>query len=210
MIENLIGSVRRGRCFWLVSLLALAMHGTVMARAVHHHHAQKQVVKKHVGKVKHNKWAKRRRAASPVTSVKPINNPTVSQIPPVDEATALTSAALEIARQIDVGSVPCELGAVVTLNGDAQSPGYFDVHFKNNSYRMSPVDTSTGALRLEDPKAGVVWLQLPHKSMLMDQKIGRRLADSCMSSAQHAAADASAKVPMSGLALMLNSSVTTK
>ena len=207
MITNLIRSVRRSRCFWLVSLLALAMHGTVMARAVHHHHAKKQVVKQHV---KPKKWAKSRRAASPVTSVKPINNTKVSQIPPVDEATALTSAALAIAGQIDVGSVPCEMGAVVTLKSNAQSPGYFDVHFNHNNYRMSPVDTSTGALRLEDPKAGVVWLQLPHKSMLMDQNIGRRLADSCMSPAQHAAADASAKVPMSGLALMLNSSVTTK
>ncbi len=207
MITNLIRSVRRSRCFWLVSLLALAMPGTVMARAVHHHHAKKQVVKQHV---KPKKWSKSRRAASPVFSVSPVISPTVSQIPPVDEAAALTSAALEIARQIDVGSVPCEMGAVVTLNGDAQSPGYFDVHFKNNNYRMSPVDTSTGALRLEDPKAGVVWLQLPHKSMLMDQNIGRRLADSCMSPAQHAAAAASAKVPLSGLALMLNPLITTK
>jgi hypothetical protein len=32
---------------------------------------------------------------------------------------------------------------------------------------------------LEDEKAGAVWLQLANKSMLMDQKNGRRLADEC-------------------------------
>jgi hypothetical protein len=44
---------------------------------------------------------------------------------------------------------------------------------------MKPVSTSTGAIRLEDEKAGAVWLQLANKSMLMDQKNGRRLADEC-------------------------------
>jgi hypothetical protein len=44
---------------------------------------------------------------------------------------------------------------------------------------MRPVATSTGAIRLEDEKAGAVWLQLANKSMLMDQKNGRRLADEC-------------------------------
>jgi len=44
---------------------------------------------------------------------------------------------------------------------------------------MYPVRTHTGALRLEDKKAGAVWLQLANKSMLMDQKKGRRVADDC-------------------------------
>ena len=34
-------------------------------------------------------------------------------------------------------------------------------------------------MRLEDKKAGAVWLQLANKSMLMDQKKGRRMADEC-------------------------------
>jgi hypothetical protein len=44
--------------------------------------------------------------------------------------------------------------------------------------------TSTGALRLEDKRAGAVWLQLANKSMLMDQKKGRRVADECAHPAQ--------------------------
>ena len=44
---------------------------------------------------------------------------------------------------------------------------------------MKMMPTTTGVIRLEDAKAGAVWLQLANKSMLMDQKKGRRLADEC-------------------------------
>ena len=97
---------------------------------------------------------------------------------------AMTPAELAIAERVQVGKMPCELGASVTLTADAKNPGYFDMQGKNFSYRMFPVATSTGALRLEDQKAGAVWLQLANKSMLMSQKQGIRLADECTSPAQ--------------------------
>ncbi|MEO5607644.1 MAG: hypothetical protein ABIR13_08705 [Polaromonas sp.] len=97
---------------------------------------------------------------------------------------ALTPAELAIAERVQVGKIPCELGASVTLTADAKNPGYFDMQGKNFSYRMFPVTTSTGAIRLEDQKAGAVWLQLANKSMLMNQKQGIRLADECASPAQ--------------------------
>ncbi|PUE42473.1 hypothetical protein B9Z50_00965 [Limnohabitans sp. Bal53] len=86
---------------------------------------------------------------------------------------------LAIAQQIHQGLMPCEMGASVRVQADAAAPGYFHVQGKGFRYRMYPVRTSTGALRLEDKKAGAVWLQLANKSMLMDQKKGRRLADDC-------------------------------
>ena len=94
---------------------------------------------------------------------------------------ALTPAELAIAERVYQGKLPCELGAFVTLTADAKAPGYFDVQIKKQKYRMFPVETSTGAIRLEDQKAGAVWLQLANKSMLMNQKLGQRLADECMS-----------------------------
>lgn len=112
---------------------------------------------------------------------------------------ALTPAELEIAERVHLGQLPCELGASVTLEADAQSPGYFNLHGKGFRYRMHPVATSTGAIRLEDPKAGAVWLQLANKSMLMDQKQGRRLADECMSPAQLTTAEALRKNPAPSL-----------
>ncbi len=94
---------------------------------------------------------------------------------------ALTPAELRIADQIYQGKLPCELGSAVSLRADAKVPGYFDVQHGQQKYRMFPVETSTGAIRLEDHKFGVVWLQLGNKSMLMSQKLGKRLADVCMS-----------------------------
>jgi hypothetical protein len=102
---------------------------------------------------------------------------------------ALTPAELAIAERVHVGKLPCELGSSVTLTKDEKSAGYFDVQGKNFKYRMFPVATTTGAIRLEDHKAGAVWLQLANKSMLMNQKQGIRLADECMSPAQIAMAE---------------------
>ena len=102
---------------------------------------------------------------------------------------ALTPEELAIAERVHVGSLPCELGASVALNPDPKAPGYFDLQGKTFKYRMFPVATSTGAIRLEDRKAGAVWLQLANKSMLMNQKLGVRLADECMSPAQVAFAE---------------------
>jgi hypothetical protein len=92
---------------------------------------------------------------------------------------ALAPQELSIAERVHVGNLPCELGASVRMTPDGNAPGYFTLQGKGYKYRMRPVATSTGAIRLEDEKAGAVWLQLANKSMLMDQKNGRRLADEC-------------------------------
>ena len=103
---------------------------------------------------------------------------------------ALTPAELAIAERVHVGRIPCELGAFVTVEADKKLPGYFDIQGKAFKYRMFPVPTTTGAIRLEDQKSGAVWLQLGNKSMLMNQKIGTRLADECMALPQLAMAEA--------------------
>jgi hypothetical protein len=102
---------------------------------------------------------------------------------------AMTPAELAIAERVQVGNLPCELGASVNLTQDDKAPGYFDLQGKNFKYRMFPVATTTGAIRLEDQNAGAVWLQLANKSMLMNQKLGIRLADECMSPTQVAMAE---------------------
>ncbi len=99
-------------------------------------------------------------------------------------------AALAIAERVHVGRIPCELGTFVTVDADKKLPGYFDIQGKSFKYRMFPVPTTTGAIRLEDQKSGAVWLQLGNKSMLMNQKLGTRLADECMSPAQLVRAEA--------------------
>ena len=102
----------------------------------------------------------------------------------------LTTEELAIAERVHVGQIPCELGATVSVLADPDVPGHFHVGGKGFKYHMSPVTTSTGTVRLEDQKAGAVWLQIANKSMLMDQKKGQRLADECMSPEQIVVAEA--------------------
>ena len=108
---------------------------------------------------------------------------------------ALTPAEMAIAERVYQGRLPCEFGTFVTLTPDPKSPGFFSVQVNNLKFRMFPVETTTGAIRLEDKKAGAVWLQLANKSMLMNQKLGQRLADACMSPAQVAVDAALQKAP---------------
>ena len=100
------------------------------------------------------------------------------------------SPEILIAQQIHQGQLPCELGATVRIEADPSQAGAFHVQGKGFKYRMFPVQTSTGTLRLEDKKAGAVWLQLANKSMLMDQKRGRRIVDDCVHPDQLAVAEA--------------------
>ena len=55
--------------------------------------------------------------------------------------------------------------------------------------------TATGAVRLEDQHAGAVWIQIANKSMLMNQKLGQRMADECMSPQQFTVAEGFKKNP---------------
>jgi hypothetical protein len=97
---------------------------------------------------------------------------------------ALTPEELAVSERIHVGVLPCELGNSVSVLADPKSPGHFNVQINKLTFRMFPVITSTGAIRLEDQKAGAVWLQLGNKSMLMNAKLGQRLADDCKSPEQ--------------------------
>jgi hypothetical protein len=97
---------------------------------------------------------------------------------------ALTAAHLEAAMKVQVGTLPCELGQTVVLTADASEMGFFNLQIGKQRFRVSPELTTTGAVRLEDKAAGIVWLQLANKSMLMNQKLGRRIADECKSTIQ--------------------------
>lgn len=116
-----------------------------------------------------------RKAAKAVEEVTPIGD---------EVDVTMTEADLAVAKRVSVGKAQCELGADVTVTADEKKPGYFTVTTKGQRYRMHPVESRTGAIRLEDPRVGAMWLQLGNKSMLMNQKQGLRIADECQTSEQ--------------------------
>lgn len=119
---------------------------------------------------------------------------------PSDKAVALpqeivASAKVEhltgedyVISQVQLGNFPCSNNIHISVAADPANPKWFLVEGKGFSYRMKPVTTQSGAIRLEDEEGGLVWLQVATKSMLMNQKAGKRLADACVSPRQVARA----------------------
>jgi Na+-transporting methylmalonyl-CoA/oxaloacetate decarboxylase gamma subunit len=103
---------------------------------------------------------------------------------------ALTDEQLSIAQIVHTGRVACADGKSVTITADAKNAGAFDLSFASVKYDVVPVPTKSGAVRLEDAKTGLVFMQLANKSMLFNERQSRRLADDCISPAQQAVADA--------------------
>lgn len=104
---------------------------------------------------------------------------------PVERVLApLSVELLAVADKVSVGAIPCELSATVTITRDPQAPGRFILRTGREKHWLEPVTTSTGAVRLEDAQSGAVWLQLSNKSMLINQKLGKRIADACMDAEQ--------------------------
>lgn len=104
-----------------------------------------------------------------------------------DSVETININQLEIANRVMTGTAHCEFDQTVSVQRIDDRPGHFKVAYKNASYTMTPQETTTGAVRLEDRKAGVMWLQIPAKSMLMNSKAGQRMVDGCMQKEQRAA-----------------------
>ena len=102
-------------------------------------------------------------------------------------ARQISDVQLQVADRVLTGDAHCEFNQKVSVLPIKGKPGHFHVGFKKAVYTMVPEETTTGAVRLEDKKAGIVWLQIPAKSMLMNHKIGQRMVDGCMHSEQTAA-----------------------
>jgi len=126
-------------------------------------------------------------SAKPASANKPVAKPAPSAVAAPAAARkpeGLSNNQRDLAKQFYSGFLSCELGKFVILTPDERTPGYFVLSHKGQQYRVAPVESRTGTLRMEDNRGHAVWIQLPNKSMLMDQKAGVRLADECKSPEQ--------------------------
>ncbi len=99
-------------------------------------------------------------------------------------AGSLSEGQLDAAQRVFLGKADCEFGEQVDVTPVDGKPGHFRLRHRQATYQLVPQETTTGAVRLEDRRAGIVWLQIPAKSMLMNSKIGQRLVDNCTMLAQ--------------------------
>ncbi len=91
------------------------------------------------------------------------------------------------------GVADCEMKEKVDVEKIEGHSGNFKVVFDHKAYIMVPEETTTGAIRLVDTGGAVVWIQIPMKSMLMNQKEHHRLVDNCQEDEQRIAVQSSQK-----------------
>lgn len=83
-----------------------------------------------------------------------------------------------VARPVLItGKFNCELGNFVEIESDGDNGA--SMNWKGTKYAMVPVSTTTGAMRFENRASGMVWIQIPAKSMLLNAKQGAQLANEC-------------------------------
>ncbi len=103
-------------------------------------------------------------------------------------AQEVSKEVLSIAAKVHTGALVCEGRKMIILWPDTALSGRFILKMNKRVYRLTPVPTASGAVRLEDDETGAVWIQTSEKSMLMDSVRSQRLADECQSPAQKTAA----------------------
>ena len=78
-----------------------------------------------------------------------------------------------------VGVYRCELNRTVDVRQVAADLKTAVLRWNQKDYTLRAINTHTGALRYEDPMSGLVWLVIVGKSMLLDTKQGKQLANEC-------------------------------
>lgn len=129
------------------------------------------------------KVAAKKKPAKPAA---PVEAPEPSEIEP--ERMAVVPMVLR-------GESSCEFGNKVQVVEHPSLPGRFLLEYRGIKHVLTPQPTTTGVVRLEDKRTGMIWLQVPIKSMLMDSRRGQRLADNCMHATQMAELSASEQRP---------------
>ncbi len=134
-------------------------------------------------------------AAQTAAPAKPAAKPAATKkaAPAPAPLPAADAEQLAAAERAHTGEYQCEFSQSIDVSMNPKADGYVDVRHQKQVWTMKPVLSSTGALRLEDVKGQTLLLQIANKSMLMDQKAGRRVVDGCVHEKQKAAALAAAK-----------------
>jgi hypothetical protein len=112
---------------------------------------------------------------------------------PVKKAVAKKKQAAKEAEEKDADvsgmtavAYDCELGNKLTIYNSASDDQQIALRWNKRLHQMSRVGTTTGAVRFEDSKNGLVWIGIPAKGMLLDAKKGKQLANECRNADQAA------------------------
>ena len=127
-------------------------------------------------------------AASTVLAACATTQPPVSQQPAPKAATATKAApAKKVVRRakprrlftMKKGTYRCELNRKVRVTKVSTDQSLAVLRWGKRNYTMRVVNARSGALRYEHKKSGLTWITVVGKSMLLDTKRGKQLANEC-------------------------------
>ena len=78
----------------------------------------------------------------------------------------------------------CDLGTRITLFRNDNDSEHIALRWKKHIHRLERIGTTTGAQRFENRRYGLIWIGIPSKSMLLDSKLNRQLANECKNTEQ--------------------------
>ena len=74
------------------------------------------------------------------------------------------------------GTYRCEQGQQIDIQRNKQQ---MKINWQGNRHTLQRYESSSGLPRYEDRQAGLVWVDLPWKGVLMDANSGRPLVNDC-------------------------------
>lgn len=80
--------------------------------------------------------------------------------------------------RITIGRMVCANNIAFNISR-AEEGSNLDLNWQGRQYTLHRVPTTTGAFRYEDQSSGLVYIQIPAKSLLLNSQLGQRLADEC-------------------------------
>ena len=126
----------------------------------------------------------------PAAAAEPAKKPVKAKAKKVKEKHPKAVDVLPDEPEPDVGDhkttdYSCELNNKVTIYHHDDHP-HIALRWKKRLHRLDRVGTTTGAMRYENLRYGLVWIGIPSKGMLLDSKLNRQLANECKNEEQTA------------------------
>jgi hypothetical protein len=116
---------------------------------------------------------------APVVPVAPAPAPLPAVPPPEPAAPPPPVEAPAQPMAMEPGLYRCELGRRVIIRRLSPDGRSLVLSWQGKDWPLEAVAARTGARRFENTRAGLVWLVIVDKSMLLDAKAGRTLANEC-------------------------------
>ncbi|MEZ5651599.1 MAG: MliC family protein [Burkholderiaceae bacterium] len=105
--------------------------------------------------------------------------PQVKAPAPVSAPARTAQPRVRSALSMASGTYRCDLNRSVVVRSVSDDRSRAVLNWNSRSYQMTAVNTASGALRYEDRGSGLTWITIVGKSMLLDTRNGKQLANDC-------------------------------